>query len=365
MVIKLQTMPKIRVAQLGVGYWGPNLLRNLVNHERFEVAGVVELSASRRDYVKTTYPAIKVCSSVDEVLLDPNIDALIIATPVHTHADLALRALNAGKHILVEKPLASSVQDAEEIAYLSRQKKLVAMSGHTFLFNSAVRFLKDLINNGELGQVRYVYSQRLNLGRIRSDVDALWNLAPHDVSIVQYLFGDPTPLSVTRAGMDYVQRGIDDVVFLNITYPNKVLVNIHVSWLDPQRVRKMVVVGSDKMAIYDDAQENKIMICDKGIDRMAVLGENMDYDTPPAAQFGHRSGKVITPKINYTEPLNAELSHFAECIHDGVECLTGPEHAIKVIRILTAGTRRKTEVYAVDEKGAQQATQSSSTTRTQ
>ena len=212
----------------------------------------------------------------------------------------------------------------------------MAMVGHTFLFNEAVRYVKTLIDTGELGAIRYIYSQRLNLGRIRSDVDALWNFAPHDISIIQYWLDNPQPLSVSRHGIDYIQEEIDDVVFMNIIYPNKIMANIHVSWLDPRKVRSMTVVGSQKMVIYDDVADNKIAIFDKGIDRMAKLGENMDFDHPHFQAFTHRSGDVLLPKIHFQEPLKVEIDHFIDCIQSGVECITGIEHARKVVEILAA-----------------------------
>lgn len=324
----------VNTAQIGVGYWGPNLLRNLVSNKKCKVMTVADLSSERRDYVQRNYPAIKVTGNVDDILKNPEIDAVVIATPVATHFDLALKALKAGKHILVEKPLARSVAEVEEIGKLATEKKLTAMVGHTFLFNAAVRYVKKLIDSGELGDIRYIYSQRLNLGRIRSDVDALWNLAPHDISIIQYWLGDPAPLSVVRRGIDYIQNKVDDVVFLNIIYPNKIMANIHVSWLDPQRVRLMVVVGSKKMVVYDDVAENKIAIYDKGIDRKAVLGENMDYDNQHFPTFNHRSGDVLLPKIDFQEPLKVEIDHFIDCIQNGTECITGIDHARKVVEIL-------------------------------
>ena len=223
----------VQVAQIGVGYWGPNLLRNLVANKKCKVSTVVDLSSERREFVRGLYPAIKVTEDIEEVINDPEIEAVVIATPVATHFDLAMRALAAGKHILVEKPMARSVAEVDEIGRLATEKNRVAMVGHTFLFNSAVRYVKKLIDSGELGDIRYIYSQRLNLGRIRSDVDSLWNLAPHDISIIQYWLGDPKPLSVVRRGADYVQDKIDDVVFMSIMYPNKIMANIHVSWLDP------------------------------------------------------------------------------------------------------------------------------------
>ncbi|MFX0194931.1 MAG: Gfo/Idh/MocA family protein [Candidatus Hodarchaeota archaeon] len=326
----------LNIAQIGVGYWGPNLLRNLVANKRCSVKTAVDLSSARRDYVRGLYPTVQVTDDLDQVFQDPEIDGVVIATPVATHFDLAMKALEAGKHILVEKPLARNVAQVEQIGNLSDDKNLVVMVGHTFLYNTAVRYLKRLIDSGELGDIRYIYSQRLNLGRIRSDVDALWNFAPHDISIIQYWLGDPTPLSVVRRGVDYIQKNVDDVVFLNIIYPNKIMANIHVSWLDPRRVRSMVVVGSKKMVVYDDAAENKIAIFDKGIDRMAVLGESMDFDNQHFQTFNHRSGDVVLPKIDFQEPLSVEIDHFIDCINNGTQCLTGINHAKKVVAILSA-----------------------------
>lgn len=329
----------LNIAQIGVGYWGPNLLRNLVLNKRCRVETAVDLSSERRDYVRGLYPTIQVTDDADQVFQDPRIDAVVIATPVATHFELAIKALKAGKHILVEKPLARSVAEVEQIGKLADEKHLVAMVGHTFLFNAAVRYVKKLIDLGELGDIRYIYSQRLNLGRIRSDVDAFWNFGPHDISIIQYWLGDPTPLSVVRRGVAYIQNNVDDVVFINIMYPNKIMVNIHVSWLDPRRVRSMTVVGSKKMIIYDDTAENKIAIFDKGIDRMALLGENMDYDNQHFSTFNHRSGDVLMPKIDFQEPLKVEIDHFIDCMQNGTECLTGVNHAKKVVQILSAQVR--------------------------
>jgi len=324
----------LRIAQIGVGYWGPNLLRNLVANKRCQVKKVVDLSAERREYVKNLYPAIEVLDGVSEVFEDRDIDGVIIATPVFTHYDLAMKALNAGKHILVEKPMARSVAEVESIGKIANKNKLVAMVGHTFLYNAAVRYVKKIIDSGELGDIRYIYSQRLNLGRIRSDVDALWNLAPHDISIIQYWLGDPVPVSIAKRGIDYIQSGVSDVVFMNIIYPNKVMANIHVSWLDPGKVRCMTVVGSKKMVVYDDISDNKIAIYDKGIDTKAVLGEKMDYDNQSYPIFSMRSGDVLLPKIDFQEPLKVEINHFFDCIEKGIACLTGIEHAKKVVAIL-------------------------------
>ena len=325
----------LNIAQIVVGYWGPNLLRNMISNKRCRVIRVADLSADRRDYVKGLYPAVDVTDDVDHIFNDPEIDAVVIATPVASHFELAMKALASNKHVLVEKPLASTVDEIEQIGRLAKEKTRTAMVGHTFIYNTAVRYVKELINAGDLGEIRYIYSQRLNLGRIRSDVDALWNFAPHDISIIQYWLGDPAPVSVARRGVAYIQDEVEDVVFLNVLYPGKIMANIHVSWLDPTRVRSMTVVGSKKMVVYDDIAENKIAIYDKGIERMAVLGENMDYDNQNFQTFNYRSGDVILPKIDFTEPLKVEIDHFIDCIENGTDCLTGVDHAKKVIQILS------------------------------
>ena len=328
--------PPITVAQAGIGYWGPNILRNLAANPRCRVKTAVDFSEDRRRFVEKLYPGIATTADPEAIIADPEIDAVVIATPASTHFDMAMRCLAAGKHVLVEKPFATKVEEVDRIAAKAREVGRVAMAAHTFIFNDAVRHLKKLIDSGELGEVRYIYSQRLNLGRIRADVDALWNFAPHDVSIIQYLLGDPQPVSVLRRGMDYVQPGIEDVVFLHIEYPKKVMAHVHVSWLDPHKVRQMTVVGTKKMAVYDDVADNKIAIYDKGIEPKAVLGQRMDFDAPGPLQFTHRSGDILLPNIAFREPLKVEIDHFFDCIQNGAACLTGPDHAREVVRILSA-----------------------------
>lgn len=327
------------VAQVGMGYWGPNILRNLAASERVHLKAVVEIDAERRQYVRRHYPAVATVSRIDAVLEDPAIDAIVIATPVASHFELAMQALAAGKHILVEKPMAQSVFEVQQIAQAAAARQKTAMVGHTFLYNPAVRALKELIARGELGDIRYIFSQRLNLGRIRSDVDALWNLAPHDISIIQYLLGEPTPQRVQRQGMSYIQEGIDDVVFLHIEYPRQVMAHIHVSWLDPHKIRQMTIVGAKKMAIYDDVAESKLAIYDKGIEPLAVLGEKMDYDPIGFRSFTYRSGDILLPRVNGVEPLKAEIDHWLDCMLHKTPCLTGPAHAAQVVRILEEAAR--------------------------
>src|SRR5438045_1301020 len=321
-------------AQIGCGYWGPNLLRNFSALPTCSVKYVVDSSPERRACVEKNFPRTSAVDTADAVLNDPYVDAIIVATPAGSHFALASNALCAGKHVFVEKPLATKVSEVDELAKHAHAKRLIVMAGHTFVYNSAVRYVKQLLNAGELGEVRYIYSQRLNLGRIRDDIDALWNFAPQDVSIIQYWLNDVEPVAVRRQGMAYMQEGIDDVVFLNLEYPDKIIANVHVSWLDPQKVRKMTVVGSRKMVVYDDVADDKIAIYDKGIDRKAVLGEHMDFDQPMRPDFSYRTGDILLPQVKFVEPLRLEAEHFLECIRTGKEPATGITHARTVVSIL-------------------------------
>lgn len=327
-----------QLAQIGCGYWGPNLLRNFSSIKDCRVKYLADPSDERRRFVSQNYPLTIAVESADKILEDTEIQGVVIATPAASHFQLAKRALLAGKHVFVEKPLATKVTEVDELGRIAAAAGLQVMVGHTFLYNAAVRYVRSMIENGDLGEIRYIYSQRLNLGRIRSDIDALWNFAPHDISIVQHWLGDPEPSKVVRCGMDYIQPGIDDVVFLNIHYPNKVMANIHVSWLDPQKTRKMVVIGSKKMVVYDDTSEDKIAIFDKGIDCKSVLGENMDYDKPSAVQFSYRTGDIILPQISDGEPLKAAATHFVDCIRQNAAPITGIPHARQVVSILEQAT---------------------------
>ncbi|MGZ5023654.1 MAG: Gfo/Idh/MocA family protein [Chthoniobacterales bacterium] len=325
---------KLILAQFGCGYWGPNLLRNFSVLPDCAVKYVVDASAERRSFVETNFPRTRALDSVADALADDEVKAVVIATPANTHFELAREGLRAGKHVFVEKPLATKASEVDELARCAKERNLVVMTGHTFIYNSAVRYVKQLIDDGDLGDIRYIYSQRLNLGRIRDDIDALWNFAPHDISIIQYWLGNPEPVTISRQGMAYMQEGIDDVVFLSLEYPGKVIANIHVSWLDPQKVRKMIVVGSRKMVVYDDVADNKIAIYDKGIDRKAILGQNMDFDHPQRAQFNYRSGDILFPEVKFKEPLRVEAEHFRDCIFNSQQPLTGLDHARTVVSIL-------------------------------
>ena len=328
----------IKLAQIGCGYWGPNLLRNFTALTGCEVSHLVETSEERKEFVRNQYPSVDTSLSFEQILNEESIEGLVIATPAGLHFDQTKQALLANKHVLVEKPMAKNVREVDELIRIASDRKLVLMSGHTFIYNSAVKFIKESIRKGDLGEVRYLYSQRLNLGRIRSDVDALWNFAPHDVSIIQYLLEDQKPEKVSSQGMSFIQEGIDDVVFLNIRYPNS-LANVHVSWLDPLKVRKIVIVGSEKMIVYDDVANDKISIYDKGVDKFSKLGHSMDFDIPQSFSFKYRSGGIVTPKLEYLEPLRQEAKEFISCIREGKEAKTGAKHTREVIRILEMASK--------------------------
>jgi predicted dehydrogenase len=323
----------IKVAQIGCGYWGPNLLRNFTALPECEVSHLVETSEERREFVRDHHPSVNTSLSFEQILHEESIDALVIATPAGLHFEQTKQALLANKHVLVEKPMATRIDEIKELASIASPKKLTLMSGHTFLYNDAVKFIKNQIDTDKLGKIRYIYSRRLNLGRIRSDVDALWNFAPHDISIIQFLLNERKPVEVNSFGMDFIQKGINDVIFLNLRY-EKTLANIHVSWLDPLKTREIVVVGSKKMIVYDDVADDKIRVYDKGIDKFSNLGENMDFDPPRPSSFRYRSGDIWIPKIDYKEPLRRQAEHFLECIRTHEDPLSGIQHTMNVIDIL-------------------------------
>jgi predicted dehydrogenase len=332
-------MKKIRIAQIGCGYWGPNLLRSFRAQTEAEVGWLVESSADRRAFVKSQFPGVETTENIEKAMEDT--DALVLATPAATHFELARKALELGKHVLVEKPMAQSVREVDELAFLATKNKKILMAGHTFLYHGVVREIRRMIEAGDFGELRYVYSQRLNLGRVRNDVDALWNFAPHDISILQYWMGDVPPSRVTRSGKAFLQPGIEDVCFLSLEYPQGPLGHIHVSWLDPVRTRRMVVVGSKKMAVYDDVAERKLAIYEKGVDVKAVVGEKMDYDPAGTPSFSYYDGEVRWPKLAWEEPLKVQARHFLDCIRSGKEPLTGATHARAVVGILEAASQEK------------------------
>lgn len=325
---------------IGCGYWGPNLLRNYVALDGVRVKTVADQSPERRSFVEKNYPGVGLAEDGQQVLQDPEITAVVIATPAASHQALAEQAILAGKDVFVEKPLSLSAAEGAKLATLAERERRVLMVGHTFLYNAAVRDLKRRIDAGELGRVYYLYSQRLNLGIVRSDVNASWNLAPHDVSIGRYLLGQD-PLSVSASGVRALQpeaERLEDVVFLSLTYPGDVVMHVHVSWLDPRKVRTMTVVGDRKMIVYDDVSEDKLLIYDKGITK----GERAPVEQ--ATSFARhkmitRAGDLLIPNLRVPEPLQEECKHFVACLRSRERPLTDGWSGVAVTATLEAADR--------------------------
>jgi predicted dehydrogenase len=327
----------MKLAVIGAGYWGPNLVRVFSQHPRIERVTVCDIDPKRLERISQLHPTVGLERDAESVLADRDIDAVVVALPVAHHYSMARRALEAGKHVLVEKPLASTAEEGEALCRLAAERERVLMVGHTFLFNAAVRKIKSCIDSGELGEVYYVYAQRLNLGIVRRDVDALWNLAPHDISIVLHWLGRGLPEEVVCHGASYLQPDVDDVSFMILRFPGGTLAHIHVSWLDPGKVRRMTVVGSSKMAVYDDTSSDaRVKLFDKGIDRQNIdrnLGQFEDFGQ---FQLIHRAGDLLIPHVRFTEPLREEADHFIACVEDGAAPMAGGDNGLDVLRVLEA-----------------------------
>jgi predicted dehydrogenase len=327
----------VSIAQIGCGYWGPNLLRNLASHPGFRLAALVEKREARRAYVAAHYPGVQLYNDVSSILADPEISALVIATPAATHFELTEAAIKAGKHVLVEKPLATRVADADRLIELANRHGSVLMAGHTFLYHDAVHELRRMLLDDFLGQNFYMHSQRLNLGQLRSDVNVWWNLAPHDLSILCFLAGDRMPSTISASGTAFLQPGIEDVVTATLVWDDGLTAFVHVSWLDPNKVRRLTLVGSRRMVVYDDMSDYKITVLDKGFDHLPHIGDNMDFDDAPMVRFEQREGEIHKPYIRIREPLRNEIDHFCECIATGKEPRTGGRHARDIVALLEAG----------------------------
>jgi predicted dehydrogenase len=327
----------VGIAVVGAGYWGPNLIRNFAAVG--ELVAVVDRDQARLDKQRSLYPGLHFTADLQEVLENEAVQGVALATPADSHYDLAKKVLQAGKSVFVEKPLAQTVAECQDLIDLADERGVVLMVGHTFEFNAAVQYVEKCIEQNELGQIYYIYSQRLNLGVVRSDINALWNLAPHDISIaLRWL--KKMPVRVDARGYTYLQPGIEDVVYLNMEFEDGVAVHVHVSWLDPGKVRRMTVVGSEKMIVYDDAStEAKIQLYDKGIDRRGLDGSLGDFDSFGKFQLIQRAGDVLIPRIDFSEPLRSECQHFVECVAEGKKPLTDGENGLRVVKVLEAASR--------------------------
>jgi len=317
------------VALVGFGYWGPNLARNLQKLAGPRWRYLVDASADRRERAAAQFPQVTVTGDLDHVLDDDEVTAVVLATPAATHAPLARRLLEAGKHVMVEKPLALSTDDAVALTRLAEERGLVLMVGHTFEFVPAVRKMKSIIDAGEIGDVLYLHSQRLNLGRIQSDINAFWSIGPHDVSISNYLIGR-SPEWVSARGARYLQESVEDVTFVTVGYPGGVLSHMHVSWLDPTKTRRTTVVGSRQMIVYDDLDADaRLRVFDKGADRL-------EPDAYGAWQYRLRDGAMYVPRLELVEPLAEELRHFLECVRTGDRPCTDGWNGVAVVAVLEA-----------------------------
>jgi predicted dehydrogenase len=327
------------VAIVGYGYWGPNLLRNYIELTGAWVEWVCDTRPEALEKAKTRYPAVPRTTDYQQVLEDPKVEAVVIATPISTHFALAKAALLAGKHVFVEKPMTGSTSDAVELVKLTSDCGLTLMVGHTFVFSPPVRKVKEIIDSGELGDILFVTSSRVNLGLHQKDVSVVWDLAPHDLSILHYWLGE-TPSSVSTTGRACINPGIPDVAFVNLRFPSGVVAELQVSWLSPVKLRRTMVVGSRKMLLYDDTESvEKVKIFDHGVDFK-------DPETFGEYQLSYRTGDILSPKIGGNEPLFMEASHFVECLEKGARPITDGVAGLAVVASLEAAD------YSLRHEGA-------------
>ena len=320
--------PRLRVGVVGCGYWGSKHVRVLSCLPDVAEVVAVDLDPRACENVRAAFPGVRAFARLEAALR--HVDAVIIATPPRTHVELAIKALRCGKHVLTEKPLATSVAEARLLVDEARRSELVLMVGHTFEFNPAVRELKQRIGRGELGLVYYIHSSRLNLGLYRSDVNVVWDLAVHDISIMNYLL-DATPSAVAAWGSRNAWTEVEDLAFVRLQYEELGVTGYaHVSWLDPNKVREVTVIGSKKMAIYNDLHEERLRIFDRGVER------NEEQVTSCERPLSYRYGDIISPHIRFEEPLSLEVRHFVDCIRDGTIPLTDGRNGLSVVAVLEA-----------------------------
>jgi predicted dehydrogenase len=316
----------LRIGIAGLGYWGSNIARNLDAQPGCELAWCCDTDAERRERMRSSFPAARFTADLSEMLADESVAAVAVATPVPTHAALAELILASGRHCFVEKPLACDVASAERLVGLAAERDRVLMVGHLLAYHPALVALRELCRSGELGETRYLYSQRLNLGRLRADENALWSLGAHDVSAILALTGE-LPVEVGARGQSYVRDGVEDVVFAHLGFAGGVTAHIHVSWLDPRKERRLTVVGARRMATFDDMEpERTLTVYDKGFDPGAGAG----------GDYVARSGEQRSPAISRREPLRIELEHFLECLRDGTPPRSGGSEGLRVVRVLAA-----------------------------
>jgi predicted dehydrogenase len=334
----------IGVAVVGAGHWGPHLVRNFNDHLSSHTLWVVDQAETRRKAIGERFPSVSLSADIDEALGDDRVDAVVVATPTSTHSSLVRRALEAKKHVLVEKPITNSLEDAVELCRLAEKEDRVLMVGHVFLFNPAIRAAKDYIDAGDLGQVEYLSMTRTNLGPVRTDVNAAWDLASHDISIANYWLGT-APTTVSASGGSWLNQGVHDVVFATLRYPKGVVVHIEASWLNPRKRRLISVIGAERMLTVDDMDLNEpLRLYDKGV----VGAEAEITDTFAGFRSQIREGQVLIPHVTTGEPLRAECDSFLDRIRGGEGSLSDGWAGADVVAVLEAIDR------SMAEDGAQQ-----------
>ncbi len=318
----------VKVGVVGLGYWGPNRLRALGEIVGVEAVAICDFDAERLELASSRFPGSTAYADFDALLEVPGLDAVVVATPAHSHFELASAALRAGKHVFVEKPLCASSLEAEMLTIMSDEAGVTLMCGHTFVYSPPVRAVRRLIQAGDLGSLHFISSSRVNLGPYRSDVSVVWDLAPHDLSILLYWLGR-SPVSVSAVGRDVISPGTEDVAFVDLVYEDGLLAHLELSWLAPSKLRRTVVVGSEKMVVYEDGSKEPVRIFDSGIDYR-------DPTTFGEYQLSYRSGDILSPRLETTEPIVAELGDFIDAIRTGAAPESKPELAIEVIKLVEA-----------------------------
>lgn len=322
----------IVVGVVGCGYWGPNLVRNFKSLPDCELRAMCDLSEARLNHMRGVYPDVQGITDFGHMLNGMGVDAVVVAAPVRHHFPLAKAALLSGKHTLIEKPMAASSAECEELIEIAQSKGLVLMVGHTFLYSAAVRKIAEIIRAGDLGEIRYINSRRLNLGLFQKDINVAWDLAPHDISIILHLL-EEFPLAVNCQGNAHVTPGIEDVTNISLTFSHKRFATVQSSWLEPRKVREMTIVGTRRMIVYDDVQTNeKIRIYDTRVDRPP------HHDTFAEFHYSYHYGDMYIPYLKQEEPLRGECQHFLECIEKGNEPLTSGHKGLELVKILEAAS---------------------------
>jgi predicted dehydrogenase len=324
-------MTPVRTAVIGLGYWGPNLVRNLFELPGADVVLVCDSRAEALEQVVRRYPSLRGTTDVADVLADEGVEAVAVATPIGTHFDLARVALEAGKHVLVEKPLAASVSEAEALVRIAKERGLVLVPGHTFLYSPPVQAVREMIASGELGDIYFVSTSRVNLGLHQSDASVIWDLGPHDFSILMYWLGE-TPTHVSALSRGCIIPGTPDVAFVNLEYGSGVVAHAELAWLAPSKLRRTTVVGSRKMVVYDDTSNEPVRIFDTGVTLR-------DPESFGEYRLSYRTGNIVSPRIDVTEPLALELDDFCRAVRTGSGTRSTPELGIAVVRVIEAAER--------------------------